>query len=43
MLQELLYTLICVCSVAKLCQLFVTLLTVSCLAPLSMGFPRKEY
>ena len=32
-----------VCLVAKFGQLFVTLWTVDCQAPLSMGFPSQEY
>ena len=40
---ELVSVFVC-CLVIKLCPtLFVISWTIACLAPLSMGFPRKEY
>ena len=38
------YSKVCLCSVTSVVsQLFVTLQTVACQAPLSMGFSRQEY
>ena len=33
----------CVCSVAQLCLTLVNLWTITCHAPLSLGFSRQEY
>ena len=40
--KELISSINCCCSVAKLCPTLVTLWTVACRALLSMGFPRQE-